>query len=677
MRMLGGGKGVVAFLAGRAAGHFLAINCLKPRYEPCWLKTIMEPTRPRTRRSPFSIGKQHAGLARAVGLVILAAPLAAVGVVFTNDTVIPFGDLTYDGQDLVIGNCTVTVDGPHTFANVLVAPGGILTHSPASSGYVTNRISVTNEAHTLESTNAVALLLPNVHAATIKVTDDSQSVTYVRDTDYWVSDLGNGQTGLHHAPDSAIPDGATVRVSYDADQVTAYAGLDLVVSGHVAVATGGAILANGKGYAGGAGPGLGLTAGTPQGGSGAGHGSFGGMSSSNAPGGSYYGSTENPSLLGSGGGAGTGGAGGAGGGAIKLTVGGNLTLHGVIAANGANAVNSRSGGGSGGSIWITADNITGHGAISANGGNGEPIHGGGGAGGRIAVYFDTNLFTGTITAVGGTGFQNGAAGTIFTKTNSVSTAQVIVDNGGLRGTNTVLTTDAGIVDLTLQGGAQAGGISGFRHLTIRANSALALSGMSQTVTVWGDARIEPGGVISMDGLGYGYGQGPGAGRYVCTGSPAICSGGGGGNAGYGGNGAFGGVNSAGGNASGSLPAPGSGGGGGSTTYPGAAGGGALTLRVNGTLQLDGRISADGASAFLNGFGGGAGGSLRLTLNRWTGNGVLSANGGAGDLPNGGGGGGGFIDVTWMSNAFTGTITARWRGLRRGWCRCNRPEFTQQ
>lgn len=858
---------------------------------------------------------------RVLGLALLAAQVAiAPAALFTDDTVIPVGDTTYDGQDVVVGNCTVTVDGPHTFANVLVTAGGMLTHSAAPSGAITNLLAVTDEPHTLTGTNPVTLQHPNVLSGTIRVTNPGKTVTYTNEQDYGVSSLGGGWTGLQRSADSTIPDGGEVLVSYDAQEVVSSTGLNLTVVGHVGVAAGGAIRADARGYGGNLGAGNGGEAGSPTSGGGAGHGGYGGLSSSNAAGGISYGMMENPATLGSGGGAGSTGVGGAGGGAIKLTAGGTVTINGVVSANGANGVNSRSGGGAGGSIWITAENIAGTGSVSVNGGNGEPIHGGGGGGGRIALHFttntftgqlqahggtgfqaggagtvftklktetqgtlvvdnhgasgamtlvagasttsnlqvkggavlatpgmsvarlvvgsnswlslppnvmnlnltvtddavfetggginavgrgfgysqapgsggfyssgansaggggghagyggmgirtnlsrggnyygsvtqprdpgsggggnstypggaggghvrlvvggrlhldggiladgerpvsnlagggsggsvwltvgelagngsvsanggsayppnggggsggriavdfNTNSFTGTMTAFGGTGFQNGAAGTIFTKTNSASIGQVVVDNGGIRGTNTFVLS-AGNVDLAIQGGALADGVSSFRHLTIGSNSQLAISKLGQLLTVSGDARIEPGGVISMDGLGYPYNQGPGPGRYYSSGYPYSSSGGGGGHGGYGGNGPFGGINSAGGNAYDNLSnptVPGSGGGG-SPAYPGGSGGGYVQLNVSGLLHLDGRISADGTAASAGGAGGGSGGSLRLTLNRWTGNGVLSANGSAGDLPNGGGGGGGRIAVTWTSNAFTGVVTAR-------------------
>src|SRR6185369_4489330 len=93
---------------------------------------------------------------------------------------------------------------------------------------------------------------------------------------------------------------------------------------------------------------------------------------------------------------------------------------------------------SGGSIWLTVSNLLGSGTISANGGAGGFPYGGGGSGGRIAVYFTNNNFTGAITAFGGSGAGNGAAGTIYLQPPNPQNALFLADNGGKRGTNTVL-----------------------------------------------------------------------------------------------------------------------------------------------------------------------------------------------------------------------------------------------
>ncbi|HEY9174286.1 MAG TPA: hypothetical protein VI136_18545, partial [Verrucomicrobiae bacterium] len=121
------------------------------------------------------------------------------------------------------------------------------------------------------------------------------------------------------------------------------------------------------------------------------------------------------------------GAGGAGGGAIRLEVGGTLTLTGSIQANGNDGVGNNSGGGSGGSVFLVASNLTGTGTISAAGGKGKTqTVGGGGGGGRIAVCaFATPGFNpaAQIMAPGGAGYVAGDAGTVFV-TNALAPLRI-------------------------------------------------------------------------------------------------------------------------------------------------------------------------------------------------------------------------------------------------------------
>ena len=104
------------------------------------------------------------------------------------------------------------------------------------------------------------------------------------------------------------------------------------------------------------------------------------------------------------------------------------------------------------------------------------------------------------------------------------------------------------------------------------------------------------------------------------------------------------------------PDAGSGGGSYSTILAGGPGGGAITLNVNGTLQVDGRISAAGGPGVSVNFGGGSGGGILLAAGTLTGSGVIAANGGAGNGL-GGGGGGGRIAITYNTSAFSGLVSA--------------------
>ncbi len=157
-------------------------------------------------------------------------------------------------------------------------------------------------------------------------------------------------------------------------------------------------------------------------GGGGAHGGAGGDGdTANSGGKQTYGNALAPVLLGSGGGL-YSGTGGNGGGAIRLDLGGGLTINGQISAKGARS--SFQGGGSGGSIYITmVGTLTGTGTIAADGaGQGGSGRGGGGGGGRVALYYSNFGTMPTVTAAGGDnlgGNAPGAAGTV---------TLVIVDN---------------------------------------------------------------------------------------------------------------------------------------------------------------------------------------------------------------------------------------------------------
>ena len=586
---------------------------------------------------------------------------AAWAVTFTNDTSISPDNTNYDGLDIAVTNCTLTVDGAHSFASLQVLNGGNLTHTFLPGGPLVLPLTVTNEQQVLSTTNLASLSNANVVLSTIVVQDLSGLVTYTNDMDYVIGLDTNGMTALLLTSSSAIAEGSTNRVSYVFDVLVA-AGLWLTVTGDVFVAQGGTINVDGKGYDGAQGPGAGRFAGIPASGSGAGHGGYGGQSAGLDGTGTPYDSIQQPVLLGSGGGFGYGGVGGAGGGSVKLVVGGNLRVEGTVSANGANGINNRSGGGSGGSIWLTCQNFSGAGVLSAGGGAGEPSQGGGGAGGRISLQFEASTFSGLTPARGGNGYIRGGAGTVYTWAISQPAGRVLVDNGGKSGASTSLSASEAF-DLTAQGGAIIALESSqtFGNLLVTTNAWISLSNPGPTITVTGNATIQAGGGIIADGAGRPGGQGPGAGRYDAT----ARTGGGGGYGGYGA--AGGGASAYGGITYGAVfvaLGPGSGGG----SYPsyglGGSGGGAIRLNVTGMLLLDGRISTDGSSAFAAGSGGGSGGSLWLTVGTLAGAGTVSANGGMGNgsgLYGGGGGGGGRVVIQYGLNLFFGVTSAQGAG----------------
>ena len=434
----------------------------------------------------------------------------------------------------------------------------------------------------------------------------------------------------------------------------------LTITSNATVQAGGVISADGLGYTGGAGPGAGrsiINSGVGYGGGG-GYGGYGAASggATAAAGGSTYGSVTAPTDLGSSGGSDnvSGSPPGAGGGAIRMNVTGALLINGRVSANGGAGVGQNKGGGSGGSVWLTAATLAGSGTISANGGSGNGL-GGGGGGGCMALQYSVNAFDGSLSAYGGGGYASGGAGTIYTKGNSQSMGQLVVDNGGQHGTNTPIAYLSPF-DLTVKGGAIAYPSSPYLLLSnlfvTSGGSFTCLSSQTNLdVAVLRNALIDVGSFMSVDGKGFRLGTGPGAGAS----KNSVGSG-----AGYGGNGGASTLSS-GGVTYGSAQQPvdrGSGGGAGwQGSTGGGEGGGAIRLTVGGALTVNGRISAGGDAALQDDGGGGSGGSIWLSAGALAGNGAIGADGGAGELYDGGGGGGGRIAIYTPVNAFGGLISA--------------------
>jgi hypothetical protein len=176
-----------------------------------------------------------------------------------------------------------------------------------------------------------------------------------------------------------------------------------------------------------------------------------------------------------------------------------------------------------------------------------------------------------------------------------------------------------------------------------------------------EMRIETGGRLSADATGYISGHGPG--------SPLDC-----GPAGHGGWG--GGRDDALGEPYGDFYYPIALGSGGqsctdefSRTYPGGAGGGAIKLVVQGSLTIDGSLTArggDGGLWFPGEFawstGPGSGGSIWIEAGNLSGTGSIDADGGSG-LEDGGellgyGGAGGRISIYASASTFSGIVRAQ-------------------
>ncbi|HEX7651910.1 MAG TPA: hypothetical protein VF607_00290, partial [Verrucomicrobiae bacterium] len=414
--------------------------------------------------------------------------------------------------------------------------------------------------------------------------------------------------------------------------------------------------------------------------SGAGHGGRGGMGAPNptgspspSPGGTSYDVINSPQQGGSQGGYSSvqSSFGGNGGGYAQLVVANQLQVDGTVSVNGGNGSGTGGGGGSGGGINLSCNTFKGSGLLAANGGNGVSNIGGGGGGGMIAVTFYTSQFSGQLTAYGGTGYQAGGAGTIYLNTNSPigpSGPLLILDNGGLSGTNTPVNLNNANLNWVIRNGAivQPQLVSlVIKDLFIGSNAMLIPYNFNGTLnlTISGKTTIQTGGVLNGDRAGGAMNTGSGPGHSSNL-SPTYSSSGGS----HGGYGGLSGTNAVlSGNTYDSTmfpSSPGSGGGGFSATQsPGGMGGALLSLTFNGDVQLDGAITANGGTG-IEGGGGGAGGGIRINLYNQhflRGAGRITANGGAGGTY-GGGGGGGRIALYYFnslidSNNFKGSITA--------------------
>jgi hypothetical protein len=209
-----------------------------------------------------------------------------------------------------------------------------------------------------------------------------------------------------------------------------------------------------------------------------------------------------------------------------------------------------------------------------------------------------------------------------------------MDNGGRPCTNTPVSPTE-YFNLTAQGAAvlSVPTSANLNSLVLASNSALLIT--NGTVTVLSNAIVQTGAAILGDGSGFLGSAGNGAGRsfyyYPPSGGNGLYVGGGAGHGGYGAASLAGG----GGITYDTFVNPtvaGSGGGTGSDFAPtnaGGAGGGIIRLTVNGTLQLDGRLSADGLTPLNHNSGGGSGGSIVVSVGTLSGSGLISANGGAG------------------------------------------------
>lgn len=375
-------------------------------------------------------------------------------------------------------------------------------------------------------------------------------------------------------------------------------------------------------------------------GAGCGSGRTGAAHGGRSPYANMYGDPSRPDQLGSGGGEDSNyPAGGAGGGAIRIDANGTVVLEGTLSANGQNGT-GRSGGGSGGSLWLRADRIEGRGRVLADGGSGSVSYLTAAAGGRIAFETAQNEFTGMIRAGAGTGRTGFPARNGTFNFHADPNLDLVITNDIALppGTNWVFKS------LTVTNGAtfEVQSLPG----TIEENYT---NERASRITILENVTIAEDSALSADGQGYWVQAGPGQG----TGRASGAYGGRGGPGSYGN-----GTSGISGVPYGSPETPNRLGSGGGGDGSGNAGGGALILDVNGTVTVEGTLSAHGARSHYRG-GGGSGGSVWIAAAGIRGNGVIAANGGqTGYGGYSGGGGGGRIAFETEQNAFAGTMLAQ-------------------
>ncbi len=528
-----------------------------------------------------------------------------------------------------------------TAGSVRGLAGSLLLPQSAGTGLTRDAMVVTNTLYFGYGQSFGSVLVTNGGCLVL----DANSNDYVYVFDTLVVATNSSVLCPGNREDVNAEAGGTTNIPY---------GRGVVISARVArINSGGAIQADGRGFANTDGPGAGSTenSGNYNGGS---HGGRGGENFFG--GGLTYGSATGCVSLGSGA---SHASGGAGGGAIKLIVGETLTVNGRLSANGLPG-SSYGAGGAGGSIWIASGTVEGDGIITARGFRG-------GGGGRIDMGGTTNNFTGPLEVLsddGATYGFRGLAGSLMLP-RSAGTG-LILDNFVPVRTNVVFGNSVVFGNVTLTNGVMLSleantdsALFTFSSLTVESNATLECRGnyydinaeaggspgnlygagpvmMAATVTV---AR---GGRITAEGLGFPRGTGPGRGmpgvNYVAGG--------------YGGKGAL--FDTVYGLTYGSETRPTALGSGGGHTSAGQ-GGGAISLLVTNTLTVEGTITSKGGNGSGAG-GGGAGGSLRIEADTLSGTGTLSVAGGTGS-GSAGGGGGGRMSLRYRVKTFTGPYTA--------------------
>ncbi len=409
----------------------------------------------------------------AVGIAALLLPaLAAPAAFFTTDTTIGIGNTNYDGQDIVVYHCTLTVDGSHSFSDVLLVNSGVLTHSYSSNGLLPNPIipgAYVNTGLNLVISNNLV-----VESGSAITTDgkgfgggfgQGAGKSLLSDFPYgapfyYTSGGGGGYGGFGGSSLGGAPGGVAYGQVKTPTNCGSGGGTGAVVGG----AGGGAIFLNVGGDV-----------------------LVDGQISANGANGI------------------NGGSGGGAGGGIWLTAA-SIEGAGSISANGGLGEEFTGGGGGGGRVAIYTTTNEFMGTMIAQGGAGAV------AGGAGTVY------------------------TISTNVGNAAFGQVVVDNGGAQGTNTGVDVGAPFDLTISGGAVVPLLTATLGNLVIASNSwlvGISNPTVSLNLTLRSNATIQAGGGIFADGLGNSSLIGnTGAGSTATA--NGITTGGGGGYGGYGG-----------------------------------------------------------------------------------------------------------------------------------------------
>ncbi|MCK5242460.1 hypothetical protein KAR34_08410 [bacterium] len=294
-----------------------------------------------------------------------------------------------------------------------------------------------------------------------------------------------------------------------------------------------------------------------------------------------YGSMQNPVVLGSSGNYSRGG------GAIILKISGSIHINGKVTSSGTDSSTCGSSS-TGGSINITALSISGSGKIYANGD-------GYGSGGRIALNISgTDTFNGEIAADGGnSGISGGERG----RTGTIWLSQSKRNNLILGGADNIKKLKLGSDDTNDYN---------FGHITILdggllqidGNNSRGIGGGAAIMNIAGDIKVESGGEINADYLGFRPEEGPGVGDENIGST-------------YGGRG-YNNTDETYGDAINPICL----GSGEAGIFANSGGGGAIIIKANGDATIDGVISAQGE----------CGGSINIQAENLFGTGDIRAMG---------------------------------------------------